>query len=119
MGLSSIALPLRLAAFFGAVGVLLWLSLAPASALPPVTFWDKAEHALAYLALAGLGLACFPRRAGVLTLGLLVLGVVIEVLQANMGFGRQGDWRDAVADGLGTAAALGLFALRRTRAHRP
>ena len=39
------------------------------------------------------------------------LGVLVEVLQATMGFGRHGDWRDLVADSLGVAAALAVYAL--------
>lgn len=105
--------PLRLAVFGLAVAVLLWLSLAPTEALPGITFWDKAEHALAYFVLGGLGLALFPTRPGRLAAFVFALGVVIEGLQAIGGLGRQGDWRDVAANTLGLAAALAVAAAVR------
>jgi len=108
----------RIVTFGFAVTVLLWLSLVPTKDLPKITFWDKAEHALAYLVLTGLGLILFPRRPISLIGGVLGLGVAIELLQAVMDLGRQGDWRDVIANSLGVACAatvvgLGRLALRR------
>ena len=37
--------------------------------------------------------------------------MAVEILQATMGFGRDGDWRDLVADTLGVAVALAIYAL--------
>ena len=100
-----------------AIALLLYVSLAPVEEVPGVELvWDKAEHAAAYLMLAGLGLALFPARATVVAALLLALGAAIELLQAAMGFGRQGDWRDLLANTLGMAAAIGPYlALRRIR----
>ncbi|MFN3521237.1 MAG: hypothetical protein ACK4YQ_03235 [Phenylobacterium sp.] len=108
----------RIVTFGFAVTVLLWLSLVPSSALPrSITFWDKAEHALAYLVLTGLGLLLFPRRPLALIGGVLVLGVGLELLQAATQLGRQGDWRDVVANATGVAAAaVAVGAFRRRRA---
>lgn len=109
----------RIVTFGFAVTVLLWLSLVPTDALPQaITFWDKAEHALAYLVLTGLGLVLFPRRAIVLIGAVLALGVSIELLQSVTRLGRQGDWRDVIANATGVAVAavvvgLGRRALRR------
>ena len=108
----------RIVTFGFAVTVLLWLSLAPTQDLPTITFWDKAEHALAYLVLTGLGLVLFPRRALTVVVGVLALGVTIEFLQAAMDVGRQGDWRDVAANSVGVAGAvivvfLGRMACRR------
>jgi len=107
---SDLPLPLRVGAFAGAVAVLLWLSLAPTDELPPITFWDKAEHALAYVVLTGLGLLLFPGRIRDLVMGILALGIGIEVAQSLMGLGRQGDWHDVVADSLGILAAVTIQA---------
>jgi VanZ family protein len=113
----SLPRPLRLSVFGAATAVLLYLSLAPNEDLPgAIMFWDKAEHALAYLVLAGLGLILFPRHRFGVAVYSLAVGVGVEFLQAAMGFGRQGDWRDALAGAIGVAAALGLdLAVRRLR----
>lgn len=103
----------RIVTFGFAVTVLLWLSLVPTEALPKITFWDKAEHALAYLVLTGLGLILFPRRSISLIGGVLALGVTIELLQTIMELGRQGDWRDVIANSLGVACAATLVGLGR------
>ena len=110
--------PLRLLLFALACGVIAWLSLSPGEALPQgLTFWDKAEHALAYLALTLLGAWAFPGRLGRLAGGLFLAGVGVEILQSTMGLGRQGDVWDAVANSTGIAAGL-LIALAVRRLQR-
>lgn len=111
--------PLRIAAYIAALAVLAWLSLAPRAELPNPGLSDKSEHAIAYAILAASGFLLFPRhpRMGIATP--LAFGVLIEVLQATMGFGRSGDWRDAVANTTGVAiACAGYLIWRRWRAHR-
>jgi VanZ family protein len=47
-------------------------------------------------------------------------GVLVEVLQSSLPFGRDGDARDLIADSVGILAALILWAaLRRLAAARP
>jgi VanZ family protein len=106
---------LRIAVFILAIGVIAWLSLSPARDLPQgLSFWDKAEHACAYLGLALVGAWAFPTRLGRLAAGLFLAGVGVEFLQASMGFGRQGDPMDAVANSVGIVAGLSLaLAARR------
>jgi VanZ family protein len=101
--------PLRTAIFGAATAVLLWVSLAPTEDLPQsIMFWDKAEHALAYLVLTGLGVTLFPRhRVGVAAYA-FTLAVLVELLQGAMGLGRSCDWRDAAAGTVGIAAALAV-----------
>ena len=96
-----------------ACAVLLYLCLAPAKALPQETLWDKAEHAIAWFVLAAIGLAFWPRRPVRIVGFALALGAIVEVLQATMPFGRDGDWRDWVADSVGVAAALACWAVIR------
>lgn len=111
--------PLRAGLFCAATAALLWLSLAPTRDLPgAVMFWDKAEHSLAYLVLTGMGLVLFPRHPRLLAAYVMAVGGGVEVLQAVMGFGRQGDWRDILANAIGIAAAYSLAALARLRPGR-
>ncbi len=105
--------PFRIVIFTLACTVIVWLSLAPTTALPSVTLWDKFEHAGAYLGLALLGAWAFPGRTWPLAGGLFALGVGVEIAQATMGWGRQGDPADALANTIGIA--LGLLLARGLR----
>jgi len=96
----------RIAVFTLACLVVAWASLAPGSALPTVTLWDKVEHAGAYSALTLLGAFAFPARLTRLAVGLFAGGVGVELLQSQMALGRQGDPADALANTLGIAAGL-------------
>jgi VanZ family protein len=85
------------------------LALSPAPYLPPLeifSWWDKAQHAIAFGTLTVLAVLAYPGvsrfRIGFL---LLALGVLIEVLQYFSGY-RFGDWQDAVADGVGVLVGL-------------
>jgi VanZ family protein len=98
----------RIAVFAVACLVIVWLSVAPTSALPTVSLWDKFEHAGAYLGLALLGSWAFPGRAWSLAIGLFALGVGVEIAQASMGWGRQGDPADALANTIGILIGLAL-----------
>ncbi|MDO8297353.1 MAG: VanZ family protein [Caulobacter sp.] len=85
---------------------ILWLSLAPAEDLPQVTLWDKLEHAAAYLGLAVLGGLAFPNHLWRMAGSLFTFGVGVEVFQALMAVGRQGDPADALANTVGIATGL-------------
>jgi VanZ family protein len=100
--------PLRIAVFLAACVSIAWLSLAPTTAVPSVNMWDKLEHAGAYLGLALLGAWAFPAAAWRLGAGLFALGVGLEIAQPTMGWGRQGDVLDALANSLGIALGLGV-----------
>lgn len=102
---------IRIALFAAACAVIVWLSVAPTSALPTVSLWDKFEHAGAYFGLALLGSWAFPGRVWRLAVGLFLLGVGVEIAQATMGWGRQGDALDALANTIGMAIGLGLARL--------
>jgi VanZ family protein len=106
MGFARLPLALRLTLYGFAVCVLLFLTLAPSHDLPTVNVWDKAEHAVAWLVLAGLGLLLFPRQWVRIALFSLAIGVLVELLQATPMIARDADIRDVLADSVGIAAAL-------------
>lgn len=104
--------PLR-GVFWVLVLATLWLSLMPAERIPSTFhFWDKAQHALGFAALAYFGLTGYARQARRVVLGLVVFGIVIEVLQHLSGW-RHGDWLDWVADCAGLL--IGYAALRAVK----
>lgn len=70
--------------------------------------WDKANHVLAFTALALCASLAFDAVAGLprrVALALLAYGVAIELAQSQIP-GRSADGHDLVADGLGVAAGL-------------
>ena len=82
-------------------------SLLPVQQLPPTGMSDKLEHTLAYTLLTVWFTGVYPRssyaRVG---LGMLALGVAIEIAQGAMPFGRQTDFRDVIANSLGIVLGL-------------
>ena len=106
--------PVRLAVYALAVAIVLYMCLAPSKDVPGSDLiWDKAAHAITWAILAGSGYVLAPRRLRAITVFAIALGAAIEIAQANMGFGREGDWRDWAADTLGVAVALAVYALIR------
>jgi len=110
----------RLIAYGFAVAVLLYLTLAPGEDLPPTHVWDKAQHAISWFVLTAIGLAFWPTRPARIGAFVLLLGVLVEVLQAVLPFGRDGDVRDLLGDAVGVLPALLIWlALRRLAFRRP
>ena len=107
--------PARLALYALAVAIVLYMCLAPGKDVPGEGLvWDKAAHAITWAILAGSGYVLAPRRIRAITVFAIGFGAAIEVAQATMGFGRDGDWRDWAADTVGVAVALGTYlAIRR------
>lgn len=70
---------------------------------------DKIMHCSAYF-LMGMWFAgsMDPRNHRWLAVGLITMGGVIEILQYFMGFGRDADWRDFLANSIGVLVALAL-----------
>jgi VanZ family protein len=90
------------------------LALSPARYLPPLeifNWWDKAQHAFAFAALALLAASAYPHLPKLrIALLLCFNGVAVEVLQYWGGF-RFGDWEDAMADAVGVVLGLIVFKL--------
>lgn len=76
---------------------------------PVALFNDKLLHFAGYFLMAFWFAGSLERKRYVwVAIGLCVLGALIEVLQHFMGFGRDADWRDFVANALGVATGLGV-----------
>jgi hypothetical protein len=92
-----------LAAFWLAVFAGTAVSLLPAPQLPDpwFPFADKFHHAVAYAVLFVLGWQAGYRSRWGLALGLLALGVTIELAQGAFTATRSAEWLDGVADAAG------------------
>lgn len=107
MFLSNLPRPIRLALYALATGVVLYMCLAPSDDVPGSELvWDKAAHSLTWAILTAVGLVLAPRRPRAIAVFSLSLGALIELAQAAMGFGRQGDIRDFIADSLGVGTVI-------------
>lgn len=105
----------RLGLFGLACLILMYLTLAPGKDVPGVGLvWDKAEHAISWAVLTGAGLLLSTRRRWAIGVFAFVFGAAIEVAQATMPFGRDGNVPDLVADTVGIAMAYAAwFVMRR------
>lgn len=89
--------------------VILVVCLMPSQELPKTGLSDKAEHMLAFAAVAfWFGSIVARYDLAWLALLLVAFGGLIEISQESMGWGRSGDWRDLAADTLGIAIGMGL-----------
>ena len=81
--------------------------LEPPRYVPNLHLWDKAEHALAFGGLT-LWFGGLARRSRYLVVGfvMLLFGGGIEIAQGVMGWGRDMDIMDFLADGVGVSIAL-------------
>jgi VanZ family protein len=91
------------------VGAML-VCLAPsnASVIAPIfELNDKLAHALGFALLMICFAGIYPRaRYRWVALGLLLMGILIEVLQAWMSLGRQAEFIDVLADAVGIALGV-------------
>lgn len=91
-----------------AIAVTVALSLSPPPPMPPVDGGDKIGHFAVYGALAAAAVQLFARWSGVLGagLGLVLLGIGLEVAQGALTATRMADPADALANTLGVCAGL-------------
>jgi VanZ family protein len=112
--IASLPRPLRLALYAVAALILSYMALAPTRDVPGADLvWDKAEHASAWTVLTLAGLVLSTRRRWAIGLFAAAFGAVIEVLQAVMPFGRDGNLADWIADLIGIAAAYAIWLVAR------
>ena len=87
-------------------------SLLPADDLPAPQFvgFDKLEHAFGYGVLSAYAVMLFARRRtqAWVAMGLVLLGIAIEIAQASWTSTRSGDPGDVLADLLGVLAGLSI-----------
>lgn len=107
--MNTFSLAIRRTAFWACLVAIVVLSLLPGDRLPSVfAWWDKAQHALGFALLTGLGLFAYAQARWRLPVGLLLLGAAIELAQGASGW-RQGDWLDLLADAVGILGSLLLW----------
>lgn len=95
--------------FLAGLALITILSLIPANSVPQAfQFWDKAQHALGYVALAVTGCLAFPQRVMFVFIGLLAHGAAIEILQGAVTTTRFGNVFDWIADLTGVLAGVAL-----------
>lgn len=84
------------------------VSLLPPAGLPDLKVSDKVEHFIAYAVLSAGGVQLFARRLswGFICVLLVLQGIGLEYLQAQMGLGRMLDRADALANTIGVLAGL-------------
>lgn len=86
--------------------------LEPARYVMDVHVWDKAEHALAFFGMSvWFGGLVRRSRYPMVALAMLLFGGGIEIAQGAMGWGRDPDIRDFVADAVGITTAMILLYL--------
>ena len=92
-----------------AIALVIAVCLMPPPPLPPLPDnSDKLEHLLAYFVLAACAVQLFSGRRALAfaALGLVVLGIGIEIAQGLLTTTRAADPRDAVANTLGVALGM-------------
>ena len=101
-------LPMWLALWFAGITAVVVVCLLPGQDLPRIPLSDKVEHALAFAALAASAVQLFVRGLPLLVaaVGLLALGVGIELAQAGFTTTRAMEGADVVADAIGIAAGM-------------
>lgn len=98
-----------LALWWLAIVVLVVLCLLPSYDIPEVpNGWDKVEHAFAYVVLAAGAVQLFATKRALwrAAIGLVLLGIGIEIAQGVFTTTRSCDAFDALADAAGTAVGM-------------
>lgn len=91
-----------------AVAVALVLNLMPGTAVPKIG-GDKYEHVAGYVLLTLWFCGLYPRsRYWIIAASLLGMGILVEILQGAMHWGRQAEVNDVIADIVGIVIGLVL-----------
>jgi VanZ family protein len=93
---------------FALVAFVVYVCLVPGRELPATPFNDKANHFIAHFVLAAWFAGLVARRHWWRVLvGMVALGIGIEIAQGLMHLGREADMRDELANFVGNVAGLG------------
>lgn len=106
----------RLWLALGLIGIIavLVVCLLPTVPGPKFSGADKLEHLLTWFVVSAWFAALVERRAYLaLAVAMVGLGIGIELTQHWMALGREGDWRDVVANSIGVGAGMMAAALSR------
>ena len=109
------ALTLARALWALALGAVAVLALLPVEhlQLPVLSWWDKAQHALAFAALTGSALWLWDGKATQVVAGMIAYGGAIELAQWTVGW-RFAEWADFGADALGVAVAYAAMSVAKS-----
>jgi VanZ family protein len=107
---------LALAAWGLAMGAVTVLALLPIEHLQITVFdwWDKAQHALAFVVLTSWALLLWPYAPMRVALSMMAYGAGLEVAQWVVGW-RFAEWADLAADAVGVFVAWGLVRWLRSQ----
>jgi VanZ family protein len=107
---------LALAAWGLAMGAVTVLALLPIEHLqmPVFDWWDKAQHALAFMVLTGWALLLWSHAATRVALSMMAYGAGLELAQWAVGW-RFAEWADLAADAVGVFVAWGLVGWLRSQ----
>ena len=72
--------------------------------LPVINWWDKAQHALAFVVLTGGALLLWAGASVRVVIGMIAYGAGIELTQWAVGW-RFAEWADLAADAAGVVGA--------------
>ena len=90
------------------------MALIPVPDIPEVfNFWDKAQHALAFVVLTMMACIAFSNKLKTVLLGLFLYGVSIELMQAFLTTTRAGEVSDLFADSLGICIGACIYFLSK------
>ena len=103
--------------FFVLLVVISWLAFTPHPPQQADLGWDKLNHFTAFSTLMVFAALSWPPHWRWAPLGLLAYGGFIEIVQSFIP-GRDGEWADLLADGVGIALGVALFALILRPLHR-
>jgi VanZ family protein len=81
--------------------------------LPVFSWWDKAQHALAFAALTGSALWLWDGKEAQVVAGMIAYGGAIELAQWTVGW-RFAEWADFGADTLGVAVAYAAMSVAKS-----
>lgn len=88
------------------------MALIPVPEVPDLfNFWDKAQHALAFVTLTVMASFGFPKKLKNVYLGLFLYGASIELMQMFFTTTRVGEVSDFIADSLGISIGLCIYLL--------
>jgi len=82
--------------------------------MPVFDWWDKTQHAMAFVGLTGWTLLLWPYAAIQVALGMLAYGAGLELAQWAVGW-RFAEYADLALDSIGVFVAWGLVRLLRSQ----